>query len=89
MTMYRQTGGSFYPTTEANLKIDTLNAEKNQKQLCIENLKLQLTKLEKENDLRKRIISRLPLCSDHRDKIHDRCVECDNEDLQYRINLHR
>ena len=68
-----------------NHHLDILYVEKEQKQLCIDNLKLQLVKLEKENELRKRIIDRLPLCPDHRDKIHDRCVECDNENLKMRL----
>ena len=42
----------------------------------------QTAALQKENDLRKRIIDRLPLCPDHRDKFHDVCVVCERDALQ-------
>jgi hypothetical protein len=45
-----------------------------------------LERLQKENALLKRIIDRLPLCPDHRDKIRARCVECDNEELRRRLS---
>lgn len=41
-----------------------------------------LRKLRKENALLKRIISRLPLCPDHRDKVRDICCWCEVERLR-------
>lgn len=42
-------------------------------------------KMQAENALLKRIVDRLPLCPDHRDKVRDRCIECDCEELRKRL----
>jgi len=41
-------------------------------------------RLKKENYLRKRAIDNLPLCPDHRDKVHvlNICLVCENEHLR-------
>ena len=40
-----------------------------------------MTSVERQLELAKRIIDRLPLCPDHRDKVRGRCLECVNAAL--------
>lgn len=46
----------------------------------------EIVRLNGQLNLLKRTVSRLPLCPDHRDKVRDRCVECDNERLRKLVN---
>lgn len=47
----------------------------------IDNALIEIERLEQENDLIKRQLSRVGLCPDHRDKFYGRCAACEMESL--------
>lgn len=57
---------------EADSRLDAFAAE-------VAALERELAEARQREALKSRVIERLPLCPDHRDKIRDRCVECDRE----------
>jgi hypothetical protein len=48
---------------------------------AVRRLDAEVTRLEKQNELQGRIVVRLPLCADHRDKVRDVCATCQAEEM--------